>query len=314
MSQLLWNLQWLNHNSQRSYPLTERAIKVDTTNTIRIPDSFIVSLYFPVHAGLAVATERFFIKTLLLSPIGYTIGIGYESDTETVLVGSVTISAATHITNRTYAVGGVDDFADTIGQIVIGKLDEINTLPPGLYSFDRTSGELETDAIRPMIRGIAGIRVINGVETSELIYGDVELVAGSNMRIDVSGGGPGPIITFNAISGLNLNEACVCADGATGECIRCINGVCSDDGSFTLTGGECIQVNSTSTGLSIEDTCAKPCCGCEELDALRGQIDRFSDGATTLQNFVSRLSAEVTQMSLTVIGSRLGDSDCTTCE
>lgn len=308
-----WNLQWLNHNSQRSYPLTERATKTDTTGTIRIPDSFIVGLYFPVHAGLAVDTDKFFIKTLLVSPTGFTLGIGYDNGGTSALVGSITGSAATHAINRTYAVSGVDDFADTVGQIVIGKLDELNALEPGLYEFTQEAGELETDAIRPMIRGISGIRIVNGAEVSDLLYGDIELVAGTNMRIDVSQSGGTPRIIFNAISGLNLNETCVCNDGETGECIRCINGICSGDGTLTITGGDCIQVNNTSTGLAIEDTCAQPCCGCEELDALKTQIDRFSDGATTLQNFVARLGSEVTQMSLTVLGSRLGDAGCTTC-
>ena len=316
MSGLLWNLQWLNHNSQRSYPLTERATKVDITDTIKIPDSFIVSLYFPIHAGLAVETDKFFIKRLLISPIGITVGIGYAADDGAVLVAAVAIATALHTPNTTYALGGIDDFADSVGQIVIGKLDEINTLPSGLYEFTLEGGALETDAIRPMIRGISGIRVVNGTEVSDLVYGDVELVAGTNMRIDIGSGDADttPKIVFNAISGLNLNETCVCNTGKPGECIRCINGICSGDGNYSINGGDCIKVTAGASELLIEDTCAKPCCGCPELDALKAQITRFGDGSTTLTNFISRLSAEVTQMSLTVLGSRLGDAGCPTCE
>lgn len=311
-----WNLQWLNHNSQRSYPLTERATKTDTTETIRLPDSFIVSLYFPVHVGLNVDTERFYLKTLLIAPTGYNIGIGYHStDTDTAdpLVGSVLIAAGTHVTNATYAIAGVDDFSDTIGQITIGKLDEISRLPPGLYSFAPDAGELEPDAIRPMIRGVSAMRAINGAEVSESLYGDIEFIAGTNMRLDVSTSNNRPRIIFNAISGLNLSEACECNENKTGECIRCINGVCSGDGTFTFNGSACIQVTESNGGLTITDTCALPCCGCDELDAVKTQIDRFNDGVTTLQNFISRLSSEVTQMSLVVLGSRLGDAGCAQC-
>lgn len=310
-----WNLQWLNHNSQRSYPLTERATKVDVTNTVRIPDSFIVNLYFPVHAGLNVNTNNFYVKTLLVAPTGYNIGIGYYdaiNDAE-IVVGSVMIAEAVHVPNSTYAIAGIDDFSDTIGQITIGKLDEIGRLPAGLYSFTRGAGELETDAIRPMIRGISSIRAINGVEVSESLYGDVEFIAGTNVRIDVSNINNKPTITFNAISGLNLSEVCECDENKTGECIKCINGVCSGDGTFTLEGSACIQVTGSDNGITITDTCALPCCGCDELDALKTQIDRFNDGVTTLQNFVTRLSSEVTQMSLVVLGSRLGDSGCSQC-
>ena len=37
-----WNLEFLNHNAQRSYPLTDESTKTDTTNSFTIPDDFIV--------------------------------------------------------------------------------------------------------------------------------------------------------------------------------------------------------------------------------------------------------------------------------
>jgi hypothetical protein len=312
-----WNLQWLNHNSQRSYPLTDRASKVDTTTTVRIPDSFIVALYLPIHAGLSVQTDQFFINTLLISPTGYAVGIAYFNPTTQVTtpVATANIAKATHTINNTYALGGINDFSDTVGQIIIGRLDEIDSLPPGLYSFTKTASEIETDAIRPMIRGISAMRIINGQEISPDIYGDIELVAGTNFRIDyaVNPATGRPRIILNAISGLNLNATCDCDVNEIGECIRCINGVCSDDGNFNISGNECITVAASGNGIELADVCAVPCCGSAELDALKNQIDRFSDGVSTMQNFVTRLSSEVTQMSLVVLGSRLGDAGCNTC-
>jgi len=310
-----WNLQWLNHNSQRSYPLTERASKVDTTGTIRLPDSFIVAMYLPVHVTLNVQVDQFFVKTLLISPIGYAIGIGYSSGTSSTLVANVSITKATHRQNMTYALAGVDDFADTIGQVVIGNLDEIDALPAGLYEFNFSAGEIESDAIRPMLRGISAVRVISGAATSPLLYGDIELVAGTNMRIDyaLNTNTGNPKITFNAIDNTDLNTVCDCDINRDGECIRCINGVCSGDGNYTISGGDCISVTTSTSGIKLDDICATPCCGCAELDAIKTQIDRFSDGVTTLQNFVTRLGSEVTQLNLVVLGSRLGDAGCSTC-
>lgn len=313
-----WNLQWLNHNSQRSYPITERASKNDITGTVRLPDSFILAMYFPLHISVNVQVDRFHLSTLLVSPVGYAIGIGYSnpSNGESVIVANATIVKATHEPNNTYALAGVNDFDDAVGHVVIGSTAEIDALPPGLYSFNFAGAALEADAIRPMVRSVAALRVFNGGESSPALYGDIELIAGTNMRLDfttnpVTGN---PRITFNAISGENLNEPCVCDVHDTGECIRCINGVCSQDGSFSLVGNECIKIETnTGGGLSFSDTCATPCCGCPELEALKTQIDRFDDGATTLQNFVTRLSSEVTQMSFVVLGSRLGDAGCSTC-
>jgi hypothetical protein len=85
------------------------------------------------------------------------------------------------------------------------------------------------------------------------------------------------------------------------------------DGNFRLGGDDCVQITPITGGLSISNSCSQPCCGCQELDRLNGQLDRFGDALTTLQNFSSRLGAEVTNMGLVVLGSRIGDVGCTSC-
>lgn len=305
-----WNLQWLNHNSQRSYPLTERATKTDTTGTVRLPDSFLVALYLPIHSGLAFAPNRFFIKSLLVAPTGFNITIGYDNNGTVVDVAAANIVRSNYQPNRSYALGGLDDFDDCVGRVVLGALDEIDQMPPGLYEFTFAAGELEPDTIRPMLRAVTRLRVSNNGETSAPIYGDVTLVAGNNVRITAVSFATETEIIFDAISGTNLNEECYCETPEIGACIRCINGVCSTDGNFILAPDDCIQITPMSNGLKFSDTCAQPCCGCTELDAIVNQINRFGDGVTTLQNFITRLGSEVTQMSLVVLGSQLGDSGC----
>lgn len=305
-----WNLQWLNHNSQRSYPLTERATKTDTTGTVRLPDSFLVALYLPIHSGLAFAPNRFFIKSLLVAPTGFNITIGYDNNGTVVDVAAANIVRSNYQPNRSYALGGLDDFDDCVGRVVLGALDEIDQMPPGLYEFTFAAGELEPDTIRPMLRAVTRLRVSNNGETSAPIYGDVTLVAGNNVRITAVSFATETEIIFDAISGTNLNEECYCETPEIGACIRCINGVCSTDGNFILAPDDCIQITPMSNGLKFSDTCAQPCCGCTELDAIVTQINRFGDGVTTLQNFITRLGSEVTQMSLVVLGSQLGDSGC----
>lgn len=307
-----WNLQWLNHNSQRSYPLTDRATKKDLNNTITIPDSFIVALYFPIHAGQAFSPRGFYISSLLLSSTGFNIVIGYTDGTTTVSdVAAATIARANYTPNRAYSLAGINAFYDSIGYIVIGNLDEIDQQPSGLYNFDIAGGEIETDAIRPMLRGVSSLRILNNNETSARIYGNVTLVAGSNIRITPSSVGDETFITFDAVNGENLNQTCLCDVANTGPCITSINGVSTSDGTFVIAPNDCIALTEIQNGLQIADTCAKPCCGCSELDALRDQVNRFGDGITTLQNFVTRLGSEVTQMSLVVLGSRLStNSTC----
>lgn len=306
-----WNLQWLNHNAQRSYPLTERATKRDTQNTFTIPDSFIVALYFPIHAGTAFTPDGFYISSIAVSPAGFNIIVGYtDGQTTQPKVAAANIARANYEPNTAYSLAGVNQFYDSIGYVVLGTLDEIDKQPVGLYNFSPEAGEIESDAIRPMLRAVSSLRVLNNNEYSDRIYGHVTLVAGSNIRIVTSKSGDETFITIDAINGENLNEACLCDVASTGPCITSINGVTTPDGNFVLSPNTCTSLVQIQSGLKIEDTCAQPCCGCSELDALRDQVNRFGDGITTLQNFVTRLGSEVAQMSIVVIGSRLSSSSC----
>lgn len=311
-----WNLQWLNHNSQRSYPIVDWASSEDETGTIKIPDNFILALDFPVHAGLAVEPEKFYIQTLGIYPTGYSIVIGYDDGSPAPpVVANVNIAKVGHRENRSYALAGADDFDDSVGKIVIGKLDDIDNLPVGVYKFEPEATTLETDAIRPMIRGISSLVVVNGSDRSNRIYGDVELVAGDNMRIVANLiEGFAPQVVFSAISGEGLNEECACEEEGEGPCIRFINGIPPlPDGNFRMVGNKCLDIQPIENGLQLSDLCSEPCCGCEELEALVRQIDRFADGVLTLQNFASNLGSEVTQMSQVVLGSRLSDQGCIEC-
>lgn len=316
-----WNLQWLNHNSQRSYPLTERATKRDLNDVITIPDSFIVGMYFPIHAGTTFTPNGFYISSLLISPTGFNIIIGYTSDpenpnsTNTISqVAAANIARANYAPNTAYSLAGINEFYDSVGYVVLGNLDEIDKQPAGLYSFDFAGGEIETDVIRPMLRAVSSLRVSNNGELSDRIYGHVTLLAGDNIRFDIASAGSETYITINAVNNEDLNQTCLCDVVDSGECIKSINGVFAPNGNFVLAQNSCLSATpinvSGQNGLQLEDTCAQPCCGCSELDALRDQVNRFGDGITTLQNFVTRLGSEVTQMSLVVLGSRLSNSPC----
>ncbi len=311
-----WDIQWLNHNSQRSYPIVDWASSEDQTGTIRIPDSFILGMRFPVHAGLVVEPEKFYIQALGIYPNGYSIVIGYDDGSSSPpVVANVNISRINHQEYRTYALAGADDFDDSVGEIVIGKLDDIDLLPPGVYYFTPEAATLEVDAIKPIIRGISGLVVVNGSDQSERIYGDIELVAGDNMRIVANlVEGMSPQIVFSAISGEGLNEECACEEEGVGPCLKFINGIPPlPDGNFRMVGNKCMDIQPILNGLKFADLCSEPCCGCEELEALTRQIDRFADGVLTLQNFANNVSSEVTQMNQVVLGSRLLDQGCIEC-
>ena len=199
--------------------------------------------------------------------------------------------------------------------MAIGNTATVDALPPGQYFFTPEAGELEFDSIWPMIRGVSSLTVVNGADRSEKFYGDVELVAGNNIRLTpIIVEGEDPQIIISAISGEGLNEDCVCDEEELGPAIRTINGIGPlPNGDFRMLGDECLLLNPITNGLQLEDDCSQPCCGCDKLDAINSRLDAMTDQLVTLNSFANRVQTEVTQMANVVLGSRLGDRSCLEC-
>jgi hypothetical protein len=311
----IWNLEWLNHNSQRSYPLAEDATKRDITDSFVLPDDFILGLYFPVHAGLDVDADRFFIRSVAVFATGYNVSLAYDDgSSDPPVVASAIVSRTGHQSGASYALPGIGDFDDSAGKIVIGRTDSIDLQPSGQFFFDYAGGKLDSDAIRPMIRALQSIRVLNNGELSPPIYGDVYLVAGRNFQITVAQVADQPAeIRFEAVDGAGLTEQCAC-EGEVGPPITTINGIRPrPDGDFELVGNQCLAIDPMGNGLRLRDTCSSPCCGCDELERITRELEFLGNAEATLQGFVTRLDGEMAQFSQVILGSRLNDAGCEQC-
>ena len=296
-----WNLEWLNLNAQRAYPLAADATATDQTASFELPPDFIVAMYLPIHSGLSVQPGRFFVKTIGAYASGYNVVIGYAADSGNIAVATALISKSTFTPNQSYALGGIGDFADTVGRIVIGSLDNIEQQPAGQFEFSLTGGRLETDVVRPMIRGVSSLQAQNGGSLSEKLYGTIVVTAGKNMRITAVPGNDDndPQLIFDAIEGAGLTSECACAEIANSVPIRTINGIPpTSDGDFSLLGDDCIQLDPIDNGLQLTDDCSKPCCGCTELATVTTTLTQLATQANTLENFLAGLESRISAMSL----------------
>lgn len=308
------NLEFLNHNAQRRYPFADDADLDDETGAFNLPDSFVVELDLTIHAGLNVGPAGFFLQSIGVYASGYGIVIGYQPAAgPAVTVASALIPRQGFTRNTVFALGGVGDFADTVGKVVIGRLDDIDAQPPGFWQFTLAAARLDPDAVRPIIRGLASVVCVNGDQRSVPLYGDIELVAGSNMQIvPIIQAGHDPIIRFSAISGEGTVDTCLCTgDAAVTRPIDRINGIpATPGGDFAIVGSACIQIVPIANGVRIVDACSAPCCGCAELERITRDLDRLNAQELTVEGFVARLGAAVDAMSLVVLGSRVSDKGC----
>lgn len=310
----LWNLEWLNLNSQRFYPLADDDTATDTSGSFKIPNSFILELDLPVNAGMAVEPGRFLILNVGAYATGYSVIVGYQPTVgAAVPVAAALIARQTHTPNTVYALGGIAPFDDSVGKIIIGDLSEIDQQPAGFWTFDLDGARLEPDAIRPMIQGVSALILVNGTQKSAPLRGDIELIAGTNVSlVPVLIDGQDPQIIINAINGEGLNNPCVCeGDSALLPPIRRINGIGpTPEGDFELVPLDCVKLDPISHGLRISDTCSKPCCGCPELEKITAALAQLQQDAANVKQFADSLDSAVSAMNSTVLGSKLGDQGC----
>ncbi len=302
-----WNVEWLDQNSQRSYPLSEEATLMDVTGTFQLPDDLIVDLVWPVHAAAPVDPDKFHLSRVGVFGQGVTITIAYDGTD----IGVVTVGAG-HERNDSYSMPGVGDFSDSVGKITIGELgNTINSM--GAYDFDLVGGRLVPTVIRPDLRGVTGFVLVNGEDESELITGDVYFMAGNNCRITAINNPSGnPQIRIDAISGEGLNDNCDCANlPKNATPISAINGITPDaNGNLTLLGSDCLQLQSMANGIRLVDTCSEACCGCDELKPIVDVLQQMEQQLTTLEQLAARLESSVTTTTLNVLAAKTGEYPC----
>lgn len=288
------NIGWLNQNALRAYPLSESATRQDTTATYTLPDNFLVDFVLSVNASLNYEPANFYLSKLSIFGAGVTLEFSYWTSTTQSIIGTVSLQISTFTSNTVYYLQGQDDFEGVLGKVVVGTLDTVLE-QPGVFSFDLADGRLEPSVIVPDIRGITGMRILDGDDTGELFQGDIAFEAGSNMRITKSEYSGVVVLTFSAIDGEGTIADCVCeGDIADAPAIRTINSVPPDDlGNINILGDDCLLPTplADENAVQITDQCSKPCCGCPELDKLVEDQNKLFDEIYTLKALGLRIEA-----------------------
>jgi len=312
-----WNLEFLNQNAQRSFPLTEDSSKQDTTGSFTIPSDFLVGLDLAISPAMDMETGRFLIRQLGLFASGIQLIVAYDDGSNLIDVGTALIPSTGISRNTVVALGGIEPFDDIEGKIVVGRLDTIREQPTGLFNFTLEGARLDPYGIRPMIKCISSMKVGNASGTiSDRLYGDIELVAGSNIQLSTVATATETKIIISALDGEGTIEDCICeGEAADTPCIKTINGIFpTTDGNFNFVGDDCITFTGIQNGLKVEDSCCTPCCGCEELETITRELERINAQRGSLSLFVNNLLAETSTFGVTVLGARLGDRRCLECE
>lgn len=308
--------EWLNTNSLRNYPLSQSATQQATNSSLEIPDNLFVDMKLAVPYINGMHPADFYISSITVYPQGFVFEIGYDGAFS---VPSIAVSSPVAFTGFTQyssiAIKGVTnsaiyDFSQISGVAVLGDIAALQNRV-GTTTFNKQAARLESTVISFGPRRISGVRVINSGFTTPVLAGQISLQSGSNHSIQVTSAANYSTLKFNAIDGGGLSADCGCNDVTLNPCIRTVNGIHGDaQGNLAIVGGDCIKVATSDAGLSISDTCAKPCCGCNELQVVVGDVGDMTTQLNTLALQISQLASAVNQLQTTCLGSSIDSTSC----
>lgn len=273
------NLDFLNLNSLRSYPVKEVVSRVSTNSGLTIPNDFIVDF---VLAASSDISKRYYISALANFDDNITIEIADETDS---LVGTFYITTASHTKYAVYRMNPSAAFVGANGAIVVNRLDSLKTLPSGLFLFTLATTEFETRTIVPALKGLSRLIFRNADGSEHILTGDVVVEARTNLKFKL--GNTANTVILDAGNNIGLNVVC-----AEDNCIKTINSIPPDvAGNFTLDFSDCVTLTPipANTGLIMQDVCCKPCVGCDEIATLTNRLITVEDNLVALRQYYTDL-------------------------
>jgi hypothetical protein len=284
------NLDFLNLNSIRNYPIRDSYSRVSTDGLFTIPNDFIVdmSVSAPNNDHLDLYISRI---------VNTSTNINVEISVDHLgVVGNFYIDvASTDAEDDITLIPNNDLFPQALGVLTVGTLDTITALAAGEFTFDASATALLMRVFTPATVGVNYLAFTDSKGNQVTLTGHVGINAESNLQFRDGGNGHSVIIDAGENLGLNKN----CDD--SNSPIKTINGVRpDDDGNFTLIPGDCVSIVDADFGVVINDTCGKPCLGCNEIGTLTDRLVTVESDLLKMTNYLNNLQAMLTQLSTIV--------------
>jgi hypothetical protein len=312
--------EWLNSNSLRNYPLSQSATVLSTDSAFSVPDSFLVDMKLAVPYIPGLHPSDFYISSITVySSRGILFEIGCAG---TINVPKIAVSSPISFFNLNAlsylsvpikgvsSASAVYDFSQVFGTAVVGSSAGFEGVS-GTFTFSPQATRLESTVVSMGPRRLTGIRVVGSGFTTPVLSGQIYLSSGSNHAIAVNVQPSYTDLKFNAIDGDGLAETCECNDVELSPCIRTINNIRGDaQGNIAIVGGDCINIATDADGIVVSDTCAKPCCGCNELQVVVSDVEALTSQLDLLQNQITLLASSVTQLQNICLASSIDPTSC----
>lgn len=307
------NIEWLNQNLLRAYPVREDSdvtpLLPDGTQAkgLTLPNCLITDFAFTIPFDDMSGTVPC-LTGLTLAGDGVSLEISLG---ETVLTATEGVQLSTHTINRTYLLKGRGDYADCGGWITLGDLKRAaEMIPEGTYRFATGQVPFEVSTLRMALRGVRSLSAVGkyGLVTSAKLYGHVRLIAGSDMNVRADPSANEIWLEADSGTGYERTEPCTCASGGSSaglRLVKTINGMSVEN--VTIVGAKpCLEVETTTTPptVTIKDACSTPCCGCSELNFVESAVMTINRSIATLQGYADALRTRLEELNTNLLTTK----------
>lgn len=277
------NLDFLNQNSLRNYPLVDAADRVSDDGLFTIPNTLMVDMTLTSPGNnittlyISSVTSNASLVIIEISALGVgvfgTFGITYP--------------LPDYNTDFTLTPGVL--FPQANGLVTIGSLDDMASQPYGDFTFSQPNTSLLNRVFCASVPGVNYISFSDTQGNTTALTGYIQITANSNVQFRSPSAG---VIYLDAGEDLGLNKVCA----TTLTPITTINGIPGDSsGNFTLIPQQCVSLTPAPYGLFIADTCGQPCMGCTEIDTLATAVNSLESSIVDMKNFTTNLNAAINQ-------------------
>jgi len=283
------NQGWYNRNEGRNFPFADDASLADTGTGSRLPNGLIVDMVLVVPVTIDPAT----VYISEVAGFGSGLVISFSAD-GTGLIGVATVPS-THERYDGYTINASGAGDGISGRITLGQTEVLAQLTDQRFQFDLAAGALASIAVRPRLGGLASLTIEDFAGTLYPLTSDITLVAGNNLVLSTNGVDE---LTLDADGGIVIDDRFSGNTDDSGRTpIKTINGVTPDgDGNLDLVGTSCLSIIAGVSRLTLDDTCAEPCCGCEELERVQEGFSNIGDSQGELNAFLNTLESQINNL------------------
>ena len=295
---------WLNENSLREYPFHEGCglRPYDSAGALvdggwTLPNCLIVDM------SMSVLSDGYdpYLYLGEMSVVGRAVTLVFF-DRDGNRAAYLRVDGDEHVEYDSYQIAGMGSWSGARGVVCVGSMDRfLDMTPEGIYRFAPEETRIEPTCIRPSVSGVRSLRATDDSGYMSIrMSGDVELIAGENIRFDYDPASNALVVS--AVQNAGYSEDCDCSASGGAISIRSINGIQVDH--LNIVGDDCIKISGDGGVITMSDDCSKPCCGCAETAFINQTINDLQTTVNTLSVNVASLGDRLTEFMTSYVLSR----------